>query len=231
MQATTALQTVPTINIDSVFPYLTHALTDGSLAMYKRDFKAYRAYADTVDLSPVDAATLASWRDNLIATTTMSPNTINRMLAAIKRVMREAAKQKWIDRDTDYDFRDVEGVNVKKLKNRMRHTKTIPITPDTMRELCNLPDVATLLGLRDKALLYTLATSGIRASELASLRVDRIYKQAKGYIIQVMGKTDSEYRSANLSPVAYALIQDWLSKRGVTSEYVFTGFTDFGKHP
>jgi integrase len=46
-----------------------------------------------------------------------------------------------------------------------------PITPEDMRRLCSLPDRSTLSGKRDAALLATLASSGLRVSELASLTV------------------------------------------------------------
>ena len=100
-----------------------------------------------------------------------------------------------------------------------------------MQQLCSMPDTSTLVGLRDRALLLTLATSGVRASECGGLLVDRIYHKEGGYIIQVMGKKDVEYRDANLSPLAYTAIQTWLSARGIASPYVFTQFSDFGETP
>ncbi len=130
----------------------------------------------------------------------------------------------------------LDGVSLTLLKERMKHTRSIPITRAQMQMLCSLPDQTTLLGQRDRALLLTLATSGVRASELASLRVDRIFHKVgadgrQGYIIQIMGKKDIEYRDCNLSPDAYAAIQTWLSVRGVTCPYVFSGFVNFGVTP
>lgn len=62
---------------------------------------------------------------------------------------------------------------------------------------CQAPD--TLVGKRDKALLATLATSGLRASELANLIIGQIHPRSKGYYLQVIGKMDTELRDAHLS--------------------------------
>ena len=76
-----------------------------------------------------------------------------------------------------------------------------------MRRLCESPNTDTRVGLRDRALLATLASSGVRASELASLTLDQIIKKDGGYQLSVRGKTATDYRDAALSPEAYQLIQ------------------------
>lgn len=62
-----------------------------------------------------------------------------------------------------------------------------------MRRLCEAPDTSTLVGIRDVALVTTLASSGVRASELATHTFGYILKKGKEYILQVRGKTDTEY--------------------------------------
>lgn len=69
---------------------LASQLAPSSIAMYTRDVAAYLAFAGSPDAA-LDAATLARWRTHLAQATTMSPHTINRMLAATKRLMKEAA--------------------------------------------------------------------------------------------------------------------------------------------
>lgn len=90
--------------------------------------------------------------------------------------------------------------------------------------LTSLPDLLTLVGLRDNALLHTLASSGLRIHELAALTRSQIQITQGGYQLRVMGKNDKEYRNAPLSPEAYAAIQAWLAARPATSSFVFTGF-------
>ncbi len=86
-----------------------------------------------------------------------------------------------------------------------------------MRLLISKPDTRSLSGVRDVALLHTLASSGLRASELAHLTVSQIVQQDYGYLLRVLGKNDAEFRDAHLSPTAYDAIQVWLQARPVVS--------------
>jgi site-specific recombinase XerD len=82
-----------------------------------------------------------------------------------------------------------------------------------MRRLCDAPDRSTLKGLRDAALLHTLASSGVRVSEAATLTIEQVVQKTNngkaGYLLLVRGKTDEEAREAPLSPEAYAAILAW----------------------
>src|SRR6266487_1349138 len=64
---------------------LAGSVAPSSLEMYARDFKAYLAYAVTPEMA-VESSTLARWRTHLARETRLSPNTINRMISAVKRL-------------------------------------------------------------------------------------------------------------------------------------------------
>jgi integrase/recombinase XerD len=100
-----------------------------------------------------------------------------------------------------------------------------------MRRLCDAPDTTTLIGLRDAALLATLASSGLRESEVASLTTAQIEARRGGYIVLVKGKTDLEPREAPLSKEAYEKIQAWIVRRPILSSAIFTGFGGRGRAP
>ena len=100
-----------------------------SIAMYTRDFKAYLDYAGTPDIA-LQSSTFARWRTELASDPGMSPNTINRMLSAVKRLMREAAAQGYISHEIAESFRHVDGVKVAALKDRLRKTNKIKIEPE-----------------------------------------------------------------------------------------------------
>jgi len=206
---------------------LAGQLAQSSIEMYKRDFAAYLVYAGSPDAA-LDARTLARWRAALSSDTSMSPNTINRMLSAVKRLMQEAASQGYTTHENAQAFEQVRGVKVAALKERTKQTARTRISPDDMRKLTDAPDTRTLVGKRDAALLHTLASSGLRASELASLTQAQIVKQGNGYLLRVRGKNDTEYRDAHLSVEAHKAIQNWLEARPIVSEYVFTSFAGRG---
>lgn len=217
-------QALSSIEMPAIENILTGQLAKSSIDMYKRDVQAYFDYAKKYGLPWLDAQSLVTWRDALALQSEMSPNTINRMIAAVKRIVREMAERKMIAREVNLEFSQVRGVQMKALKSRLKPHARTRITKEDMRRLCDSPDTSTLVGLRDAALLATLASSGIRASEAATLTQEQIVKHSKGYTLKVCGKTDTDYRDAHLSGEAYQKIQHWIAARPTESPYIFTSF-------
>jgi len=211
--------------------YAAGQLTASTVAMYRMSIRDYIRYAQVHGYSELDHTTLVRWRDEMTFHSTKSPNTINRELAAVRRIMVEAEEYGLITGDEAYKFEKVKGVSMRLLKDRMKHKDSAPILQTRMQQLCNLPDESTLLGMRDRALLNTLVSSGMRASELAGLLVACVFQVDGGYICQIMGKRDIEYRDVNLSPEAYSYIRTWTLSRGIESPLVFTAFENFGAVP
>lgn len=209
---------------------LAGQLAPSSIAMYRRDFLAYLAYAGTPEAA-IQSTTLARWRAHLAQETDKSPNTINRMISAVKRLMREAAVQGYLDYPTAAAFEQVSGVKAAALKDRIKANARVRIEPTDMRQVCELPQADRLIGVRDAALLAALASSGLRVSELATLTRAQLRAKGSSYIVLVKGKNDVEYREAPLSREAHRLILAWLEARPIASEYIFTSFDGRGQRP
>ncbi len=207
---------------------LAGQLAPSSIAMYQRDFTAYAAFAGSA-AALLDAATLARWRTHLAQETAMSPNTINRMLSAVKRLLREAAAQGYIPHEVAAAFDSVSGVKAAALKERIKEHARVRIEPSAMRTMCDEPAAERLIGLRDAALLSTLASSGLRVSEAAGLKQAQVRAKSGGYVLLVRGKNDVEYREAPLSREAHGHISAWLAARPLASDYIFTAFDGRGE--
>ncbi len=209
---------------------LAGQLAPASLAGYQRDIAAYLRFCRTA-ATALQPASLARWRTHLAQATRLSPHTINRRLAAVKRLLQEAAAQGYVEAATAEAFRRVPGVPVKALKDRLKATARTRITPGQMRQLCETPDPRTLIGRRDRALLHTLATSGCRVSEVVTLTAAQLLSRDGNFFLEVLGKNQTEARTAPLSHEAYASIQAWLARRPVESAYLFTSFAGKGHRP
>jgi site-specific recombinase XerD len=217
----------PAVPFDTTI--LAGQLAPASLAMYQRDFAAYVAWATQHRAEVLDPATLGRWRTHLAGETQLSPNTINRMLSAVKRLIKEAAAQGYSDHETAIAFSRVVGVKHKALKTRTKAHARTRISAADMRRLCTAPDTTTLVGCRDAALLATLASSGLRVGEVAGLRVGQIEPREGGYLLAgIVGKNQTEGREAPLSREAHRLIQQWLTRRPVSSDFLFTSFAGRG---
>ena len=84
---------LPVVLLEALFPspqLLTGRLAASTVAMYTRDCAAYVAFCGYDGVLAVQAETLRRWRTYLVEDTRLSPHTINRMLAAVKRVIKEA---------------------------------------------------------------------------------------------------------------------------------------------
>jgi integrase/recombinase XerD len=82
-------------------------------------------------------------------------------------------------------------------------------TEEEMRILLEQPDAATPIGIRDRAVLETLYSAGIRRQELAGLQVGSV--NLKGGLLRVMGKGRRE-RMAPLGPAAVAWLGRYLEE-------------------
>lgn len=220
---TAATNAVTTTTLD--VGILAGQLAPSSLAMYKRDFAAYVAFAGTAATEP---AMFARWRAELATGTAYSPNTINRMISAVKRVVKEAAAQGYITHETASAFGQVAGVKPSAMRERTRPNNRTRITPEQMRAMLDIADTTRLVGLRDAAMLATLASSGLRVSELVSLQVGNIVTtKSKGgkvayKLTGVMGKGQVEGRDAALSVEAHNRIMAWIDARPIMSDFIFT---------
>ena len=94
-----------------------------------------------------------------------------------------------------------------------------------------VPELTTLKGWRDRALLHTLASSGGRVSEIVTLTTGRIRSEAGSFFLELLGKNQTRPELAPLSHEAYRLIEAWMARRPVASPYVFTSFGGRGRQP
>jgi integrase len=209
---------------------LTGHLAPASLTKYQQAVQAYLTFCGT-PAQALEATSLARWRTYLAQHTTLSPHTINRQLAAVKRLVKEAEAQGYVAVGTAAAFASVSGVKPQALKHRLHATARTRIPPGQMRLLCNAPDPQTLRGRRDRALLATLASSGCRVSEVVALTASQIISRTGRFVVQVLGKNQTAPREAPLSQEAYMLIEAWLARRPVASAALFTSFAGRGVRP
>ncbi len=97
-----------------------------------------------------------------------------------------------------------------------RQDKRLPhfLSVEDVSRLIDAPPADTPLGLRDRALLETLYSAGLRVSELTGMNVEDV-DLAEG-LATVRGKGRKE-RLALLGPPALAALRRWLESRGAVT--------------
>ncbi len=95
---------------------------------------------------------------------------------------------------------------------RPKIEETLPhfFTEEEMLTLLRIPDLDSVYGIRNRAILELLYSSGLRISELAGLRTSEI--DLKRGLVRVFGKGNKE-RLLPLGSEAATAIKDWLPKR------------------
>ena len=98
--------------------------------------------------------------------------------------------------------------NIRTPKQEKRLPKFLGL--EEITKLVNAPDAATMLGMRDRAILETLYSTGMRVSELVGLNFADL--DLAGQVVHVRGKGKKE-RVTPLGPSAGSAIQRYLQMR------------------
>jgi integrase/recombinase XerD len=160
--------------------WLEEGLAKNTLAAYRRDLTLYadwlagqgRTLDGTVeaDLNGFFAARHA----------TSKATTANRRLTVFKRYFRWALRERLIAQDPT--------LRLQSAKQPLRVPKTL--TESQVEALLEAPDVDAPLGLRDRTMLELIYASGLRVSELVSLKTFNV-SMSDG-VLRVMGKGNKE---------------------------------------
>jgi integrase len=163
------------------------------------------ADALTLDWTALRYPHLMALRARLIQS--YAPSTANRMLCAVRGVIKHAYRLRLLDGDTYHRLVTVDGVRGERLPSGRA------LTPDELARLlaaCLADETAS--GVRDAALLAILYAGGLRRAEAAALDVEDVDPIA-GRIVIRHGKGNKE-RVVYVAGGALAALRVWLRRRG-----------------
>ncbi len=206
-------------------PHLSARVSEQTLFDYRSDATVYLAFLGAhEDPHCCDLQALRDWRRHMVEQTSLSPNTINRRLMAIKSLVRASAAIGAIDAGVAFRVAQLEVLKVSALRHRLRPNARTPLSPDDVRRICQGPNPGTMTGLRDRALLHVMASSGARIAEIVALDRQALMVGESGCFVQVLGKGKHEPKLAPLSRRAYDWVCRWLNVRDqwVSASPLFT---------
>jgi len=180
-----------------------------TLKSYREDLETFVEYFREEDSSCPDAASLTAveLRGYLSALheAGYAKTSIARKLASLRSFYRFGQREGWIDNNP-----------AKALRNP-RKARKLPhfLTTDEIGKLLSAPASDAPMGLRDRAILETLYSAGLRVSELVDLN-DGDIDFAQG-IVLARGKGRKE-RLAPLGSFAIKALKQWLKMRKLSSK-------------
>jgi len=200
--------------------WLEQGASDNTLSAYRHDLTRWQARLTEVGeplLSPTSTA-LPAWLDERRAAG-YSLRSNARLLSSLRRFYRWALGEGLVDHDPLVD---------------VRLPRVRPALPDTLEEdeverLLAAPDLATDLGVRDRAMLEVLYGAGLRVSELVGLTSDAV--NLRQGVVRVRGKGDKD-RLVPLGEEAVSWLERYLrTARGalmadITRPALFPGRDD-----
>jgi integrase/recombinase XerC len=126
--------------------------------------------------------------------------TVIRKVSAVRSFFR------WLQREENFEH--TQPVRVRTPKTKIRRPKALE--ENEIVEVLSAPDPVTPVGLRDRAILELLYSSGIRISELVSLNTSD-FEVGKG-MLKIRGKGGKE-RMAPVGKEAETAVSAWLEVR------------------
>ena len=160
--------------------WLEDGLSPNTLAAYRRDLTLYAQWLDAQGLALNDSTEtlLNSYFAAQHATTRAT--SANRRLSVFKRYFHWALREGSIHADPT--------LKLQSAKQALRVPKTL--SQAQVEALLHAPDVDTPLGLRDRTMLELMYASGLRVTELVTLKTFQLGLNEG--VLRVMGKGNKE---------------------------------------
>jgi site-specific recombinase XerD len=173
-------------------------------------------FAGDIKLSDIDDELIRKWRLwlNRLGTNTsdeMSKVTQNYHLIALRSFLKFCAKR-------GYDVMPADKIELA----RTKRPQVTFLTPEELGRLATQPKTDTLNGLRDKAIIELLFSSGLRVSELVGLDRDHINLKRREFMVRGKGQKD---RPIFISPEAALWIEKYLDKRQDNTKPLFIRYS------
>ena len=172
-------------------------------------------YAGDIKVDDIDAELIRKWRMwlNRLGTNTsdeLDKTTQNYHLIALRSFLKYCAK------------RNIPALAADKVElARTRRKQVTFLTPEELHTLFAQPNITSVSGLRDRAILELLFSSGLRVSELTNLNRDHINLKRKEFMVRGKGQKD---RPIFISDEASDWVQRYLEKRTDTLTPLFVSY-------
>jgi site-specific recombinase XerD len=173
-------------------------------------------FAGDIKVGDIDAELIRKWRLwlNRLGTNTsdeLGKITQNYHLIALRSFLRYCAK------------RNIPALTADKVELARTSRKQVTfLNEDELARVFAQPDTDNISGLRDRAILELLFSSGLRVSELVGLDRDHINLKRREFMVRGKGQKD---RPIFISPGAAEWVERYLGKRQDTSRPLFVRYS------
>jgi len=152
---------------------------------------------------------------NVLIETGVSPSTVNLRISAIRKLAKEASENGFINQVQASGISGVQGVRMAGVRSGNWLTK------NQAEKLINTPNIDTLKGIRDRAILAIMLGAGLRRSEIIELTFDHIQqREGRWVIVDLIGK-GNRIRTIPIPSWTKQLINNWIDASKLNSGIIF----------
>ncbi len=187
-----------------------------TIANYDHYLTRLLDFAGDIKVGDINAELIRKWRLwlNRLGTNTsdeLGKATQNYHLIALRSFLKFCAK------------RDTPALSADKIELARTVRKQVTfLNPEELQRMFEQTDITKLPGLRDRAILELLFSSGLRVSELVGLDRDHINLKRREFMVRGKGQKD---RPIFISPEAANWIQQYLNQREDTAKPLFARYS------
>lgn len=210
MQQQTALTTTNETNA-AVELVVNSLNSEHSRRAYSRALIEFFAWREREGNPPLTKATVQQYLQTLSG----SPASINLKISAIRKLATEAADNGLLDQAIANGVSRVKGVKAQGVRAGNWLTK------HQAQQILTTPNIETLKGLRDRAVLAVMIGGGLRRSEAAALTFDHIQQRDGRWVIVDMTGKGNRVRSVPIPSWVKLAIDEWTALTCITSGLVF----------
>ena len=194
---------------------VTDSLTSlNSRVAYDKALTDFLAWYQSTGQRGLIKATVAEYKTYL-QSLGYAPSTINQRLSAIRKLAIEAADNGLMDAQLANGVARVRGITSSGVRTGNWLTK------EQAQRLLDAPDITTLKGLRDRAILAVMLGAGLRRSEVAALTFEHIQqREGRWVIVDLIGK-GKRIRTVPIPSWAKQAIDEWVQTAGISEGRIF----------
>ncbi|AQP52957.1 site-specific tyrosine recombinase XerD [Vagococcus penaei] len=180
---------------------IERGLSENTISSYRRDLEQYLTYlkeTNQLNWDQLDRFIILDFLEKL-RTDGKSSATIIRMVSSLRKFHQFLRQERFTDIDP------MQHIDTPKKKQTLPQTLSVA----EVERIIESPDTSTVLGIRDRAILEVMYATGLRVTELITLKLDDLHLSLG--LLRTIGKGDKE-RIVPLGDVAINWINRYLSE-------------------
>ncbi len=189
-------------NVRAFVAYLRSekGLSKNTIAAYGRDVSKFASHCEErgIELQQVSHGSIVEFLSTLYRSG-LDSRSVARHLVTVRHFLRFCVMEKTLEKDPSENIQSP----------KFRHTLPEFLSVEEVTRLLAQPDIANPQGLRDKAMIELLYSSGLRVSELCGLKSADVQLEA-GYL-RCIGKGNKE-RLVPIGKKALEWIREYMAK-------------------